>query len=67
MFNIGDVVRYRANWCSPGEEKYIHIVKEIRLNPVTGGNRYLIETINTLLTLRPTETVDECMIEEIAP
>lgn len=62
LFKVGDVVRYAPKWCAAGEEKYIHVVLELRQNPVTGGNRYLIETLNSLLTLHPTETVDEDMI-----
>lgn len=66
MFNVGDIVKYSPKWCTPGEEKYIHVIREIRLNPVTEGNRYLIETLNmTRLIFHPTETVDECMIELI--
>ena len=65
MFKVGDIVRYKNGWCSDGERKYLHIVREIRLNPVTNQmTRYLIETINMEhMTLNPTETVDECMIE----
>lgn len=64
MIKEGMIVRYADGWCSPGEEKYLHIVRENRLNPVTGKmTRYLIETINTGLTLNPTETVDDYMIE----
>ena len=64
MFEIGAVVKYRREWCSEGEEKYRHIILEQRLNPVTGeATRYLIRTMNTMLTLAPTEVVDECMIE----
>lgn len=65
MIRVGSFVRYAPAYRSPGEEKYIHIVREERLNPVTGGRRWLIETLNTNLFWNPTETVDECMIEEI--
>lgn len=66
MIKIGMVVRYATNWCStPEERKYLHIVRENRLNPITGmPTRWLIETINSALTLRPIEEVDECMIED---
>lgn len=64
MFEIGTVVKYRKGWCSEGEEKYRHIVLEHRLNPITGEmSRLLIQTINTHLSLAPTETVDEEMVE----
>ena len=60
----GMLVRYDHKWCSPGERKYIHIVKENRLNPVTGEmTRWLIETINSGMSLNPTEVVDDYMIE----
>ena len=61
----GMIVRYAAGWCSPGERRYLHVVKENRLNPVTGEmTRWLIETINMEnMVFHPTETVDECMIE----
>ncbi len=64
-FKVGDIVRYNPKWCSEGERKYLHIIKENRLNPVTGQmTRYLIETINMEnMTFNPTETVDECMID----
>lgn len=64
MFNNGDIVRYKKEWCSPGERDYIHVILENRLNPVTGEmTRYLIGTINSKLVFGHTETVDECMIE----
>ena len=66
MFKVGDLVRYKKDWCSEGESKYIHIVKEICLNPVTmEETRCLIETLNTALTWNPTEVVDFEMIELI--
>ena len=66
MFKPGTVVRYKKEWCSPEELKYIHVVIENRLNPVSGEmSRYLIETLNSGLTLcNPSEVVDEEMIEE---
>lgn len=62
---VGMIVRYAAEWCTPEERKYLHVVKENRLNPVTGKmSRWLIETINMKnMFFNPTETVDECMIE----
>lgn len=63
---VGMVVRYAKEWCSPGEEKYLHVVKENRINPVTGEmTRWLIETINSTMVFNPTETVDGCMIEPV--
>lgn len=65
MIKVGMIVRYAPGWCSPEERRYLHVVKENRLNPVTGKmTRWLIETINTSMALHPTETVDEEMIEE---
>lgn len=69
MYKVGDIVRYAEKWCSPGEEKYIHIVLEIRDHsddPQIGTCRYLIRTLNSSLHyFQPTETVDEEMIELI--
>lgn len=64
MIKEGMLVRYAPEWCSPGEEKYLHIVRENRLNPVTNEpTRWLIETLNSALTIfNPTEEVEECMI-----
>ncbi len=59
------LVRYASQWCSPGERKYLHIVIENRMNPVTGKmSRWLIETINMKhMTLHPTSEVEDYMIE----
>ena len=58
------IVRYKPEWCSPGEEKYLHVVKENLLNPVTNKmTRRLIQTINTTMVFHPTEVVDDYMIE----
>ena len=64
-FKVGDIVRYNPKWCSEGERKYLHIIKENRLNPVTNQmTRYLIETINMEhMTLHPTSVVDDYMID----
>lgn len=64
MIKEGMIVRYAPEWCSAGEEKYLHIVRENRLNPVTNKpTRWLIETLNSALTIcNPTEEVEECMI-----
>ena len=64
MIKVGMVVRYKSGWCSDGERKYLHVVRENRLNPVTNEmTRWLIETINTGLFLNPSEVVDDYMIE----
>lgn len=64
----GMIVRYAPQWCSPGEEKYLHVVKERRLNPVTGEmTRWLITTINSKLFLPPSEVVDDEMLMPIGP
>ena len=61
---VGMIVRYAPEWRSPGEEKYLHVVRENRLNPVTQEmTRWLIETINSSLFINPTETVEDYMIE----
>lgn len=62
--SVGMIVRFTPDSCSPGERKYLHVVKENRLNPVTGKmTRWLIETINSGMTLNPTEVVEDYMIE----
>lgn len=67
MSNItkGMIVRYTPDWCIPGERKYLHVVKENWLNPVTGEmTRWLIETINMEdMVFHPTEVVEDYMIE----
>lgn len=60
----GMIVRYDPKWCTPGERKYLHVVKERRLNPTTNEEtRFLIETLNTNMFFHPAEVVDEEMIE----
>ena len=65
MIETGMIVRYSPQWCSPGERRYLHVVTENRLNPVTGKmTRWLIETINMKhMTLHPTSEVEDYMIE----
>lgn len=58
MFKTGDIVKYSPKFCGPGEELYIHIVVE------ADRGRYLISTLNSLLTLGSTERVDEEMIRK---
>ena len=62
QFKVGDIVRYAPNWCSEGERRYLHIVKEDRTNSL--GERYLIKTINSNMVFAPTETVEAVMIEQ---
>lgn len=60
----GMIVRYSPKWCTPEERKYLHVVCENRLNPVTGKmTRWLIKTINTSLALGSAEDVEDYMIE----
>jgi len=60
---VGMIVRYHPDFCSEGERKYLHVVRENRLNPVTGEmSRWLIETLGTGMFLNPTEVVEDCMI-----
>lgn len=65
-YEVGTVVRYAPKWCSPGEEKYIHIIIEVRDHSDDKdlrACRYLIETQNSKLShFKPTEMVDEEMI-----
>ena len=64
VIHVGMIVKYNPEYCSPGEEKYRHVVLENRMNPVTGKmTRWLIRTINSLATLQPTEGVEEAMIQ----
>lgn len=67
MIKVGAIVKYRKEWCSEGEEKYRHIVRENWINPVTGKmTRWLIETINMEnMYFNPTEVVDDYMIEPV--
>jgi hypothetical protein len=61
---VGMIVRYAPDWCEPSERRYLHVVKENVLNPVTGQmSRWMIETINGKSVFNLTETVEECMIE----
>lgn len=62
----GMIVRIAHEWCdSPEERKYLHVVLENRLNPVTEKmTRWLIQTINMEnMFLPPTEVVEDYMIE----
>lgn len=65
MITEGMIVRYASEWCSPDERKYLHVVKENRLNPVTNQmTRWLIQTINMEnMTFQPTSVVEDYMIE----
>lgn len=65
MIKEGMIVRYKPEWCSPGERRYLHVVKENQINPVTGEmTRWLISTINMEnMTLYPTSVVEDYMIE----
>ena len=65
MIKEGMIVRFAHDWCSPGERKYLHVVKENQLNPVTNRmTRWLIQTINMEhMTLQPTTVVEDYMIE----
>lgn len=66
MIKVGSVVRFTPSWCEKGEEKYLHLVLENRLNPITGEmSRWLIETLNTGLFISPQSVVEEYMIEEV--
>lgn len=66
MIKAGDIVRYSEKWCSEGERKYLHVVKESVLNPVTGEmSRWLIQTINSGMTFAPSEVVEDYMIEKV--
>ena len=61
---VGMIVRYAPEWCSQEERKYLHVVKENRISPITGEmTRWLIEAINTGMFFHPTEDVEGYMIE----
>lgn len=61
---VGMIVRYAEKWCTPDERKYIHVVRENVLNPVTGKlTRWKIETLNSSLTWNPVSVVETEMIE----
>ena len=65
-YQIGQLVKYSPPFCSEGEEKYIHRIIEQRYSPITTKpTRYIIETLNTLLTFNPIEEVEDYMIESI--
>ncbi len=60
----GMIVRYSPDWCTPGERHLLHLVRENRMNPVTGEmTRFLITTLNSNLFLPPSEVVDDVMLE----
>ncbi len=61
----GMIVRYASGWCKPEERKYYHVVKEERSPAPDGTRRWLIDTLNSGLTLGSTEVVDEYMIEPV--
>ena len=65
MISEGMIVRYAPEWCSAEERKYLHVVCENRLNPVTGKpTRWLIKTINMWnLHIQPSSVVEDYMIE----
>ena len=58
MFKVGEIVKYAPQFCGEGEEYYIHMVKE------ADRGSYLIVTLNSLLTLSPSERVTEDMIQK---
>ena len=65
MIKEGMIVRYKKEYCTPDERKYLHLVKETTINPVTNEmTRFKIVTLNTNLFLPPCEVVDDYMIEE---
>ena len=67
MVAVGDIVRYAQGWFEPGEEKYLFIVCELRLNPVTCNlSRALIRALNTNFSapFQPTEDVEDFMVSQ---
>ena len=62
----GMIVRYASDWCLPEERKYLHVVKENLLNPITNQmTRWLIQTINMEnMVFQPTTVVEDYMIED---
>ena len=59
-FNVGEIVKFSEKYCGPGEEFYIHMVKE----SFDDSNKVLIVTLNTMLTLGSSEWVTEDMIQK---
>lgn len=64
-FEVGTAVRYAEKWCSPGERKYIHIIREAYKARNENDKCILIETINSDCFWNPTEWVTEAMIEKL--
>ena len=58
MFKVGEIVKYAPQYCGEGEQYYIHEVKE------ADDGRYLISTLNTMLSLGSTQRVTEDMIQK---
>ena len=62
MFEIGDLVRIRPEWCDrPEESNRTHIV--VSVNEIT--KRCIIEALDTGLPLAPQEVVGFEMIKKI--
>lgn len=62
-FKEKDLVKYADGWYSPGEEKYVHTIIEVRDHTDIGWKcHYLIGTLNTLSALGSTSVVEEEMI-----
>ena len=55
----GDLVVYAPKWRSPGEEKYISVILEER------GDKLLLGSLNTRLTLGSTESVSREMVQSV--
>ena len=49
QFIVGDIVRYKKEWCNESERNLFHIIREDQTNDwdvSKGHTRYLIETLN---------------------
>lgn len=55
---VGDIVKYADGWYTPGEEKYRLLV----LESYEDVKRCLVLCINSILTIKPTETLDWEMV-----
>ena len=61
MIKEGMIVRYSEKWSTPGERKYLFVVKE----SYPDVERCLITCINSSLSIAPSETVRFEMIEPV--
>lgn len=62
----GMLVKYRSEWCEPDECKYVHVVEENLLSPLTKEmTRWSIRTVNVNMIIKPVSVVEDYMIEPL--